>query len=142
MKTELSLEVKHTIPAVRKDVFEAWLNPTLLGKFMIPGKGMESTAKCNATVGGEFEIIMKAGEQEIPHHGEYKVIDRFNTLAFTWVSAYTQPDSLVTLTFKDVAPDATEVILRHENFPSEDSRNSHEGGWAEILEALESVLKS
>jgi uncharacterized protein YndB with AHSA1/START domain len=36
----------------------------------------------DARVGGRFHILMKNDKGEIPHDGEYRVIDRWNKLVF------------------------------------------------------------
>ena len=79
---------------------------------------------------------MAAGDQEIPHRGEYKTIKRYEQLAFTWISDHTMPDSLVTIDFHEEGPNETKITLHHVGFPSEESRNNHEGGWGRILDTL------
>ena len=68
MSKSFELTLTRIIPAARKDVFEAWLDPQALARFMKP---MESMPDCKTEVdpreGGNFLIIMMAGEQEIPH---------------------------------------------------------------------------
>ncbi len=93
-------------------------------------------AKVDPKVGGQFLIMMRVPEVgDLPHTGEYRVIDRATQLAFTWVSQNSQEDSVVTL---DFAPKngGTDLTLRHVRFPSEQSRDDHNGGWSRILDAL------
>lgn len=135
--SEFETTVKKTIPAPRKAVFEAWLDPKALGKFMTPGPGMTvPRAETDPKVGGRYVIVMQAGDQEIPHEGEYKVIDRYERLQFSWKSPYSTHDQLVTLTFVEVSERETELTLHHQGFDSEESRDNHEKGWGAILEAL------
>ncbi len=47
---------------------------------------------------------------------------------------------MVTISFKSVDGDNTLVELVHLRFPDEESRANHEGGWANILDALSSVV--
>lgn len=135
--TELSLEITRHIPHPPEQVFDAWLNPDMLAKFMVPGEGVTiAEANVDATVGGQFLIMMRVPQVgDLPHTGEYRVIDRPNQLAFTWVSQNSQEDSVVTLDFahKD---GGTDLTLRHVRFPSEQSRDDHNGGWSRILNAL------
>lgn len=133
----LDLSITKTIPAPAKDVFEAWLDPKALAAFIRPAPNMEAPkVEVDAREGGTFSIVMKAGDQELPHSGEYKTIDPHRTIAFTWVSSYTIPDSLVTLTFEAVDDKTTKLTLRHEGFPNEESRNNHQGGWGTICDLL------
>ena len=138
--TDLSLQIERTINATPKEVFEAWLNPDMLRKFMIPGEGMTVPRASNdPKEGGRFEIIMQGGENEIPHAGTYREISPHDRIVFSWESPYSVDDSTVTL---DFAPDgdATKLTLTHVRFPDEDSRNNHEGGWGQILSALDAAL--
>ena len=139
--SELSLEISHQMPFPPDRVFDAWLNPDMLAKFMIPGPGMQvPSAQSDATVGGRFRIIMRTPENDdLPHEGEYLVIDRPNRLQFTWNSPYSQDDSTVTLDFSE-QDGGTLVKLHHIRFPSEESRDNHEGGWTMILQALAEAL--
>lgn len=138
---DLTLTCTRTIPAAPEAVFDAWLNPATIAKFMTPGPGMSvPKAETDARVGGRFDIVMKAGDQEIPHWGLYRELDRPNRIVFTWNSPFTtDEDSTVTLTFAP-ADGGTDVTLHHVRFPSEESRDNHEGGWTHILATLEDAL--
>jgi uncharacterized protein YndB with AHSA1/START domain len=139
--SNLELSITQTIPAARKDLFEAWLSADTLKKFMCPMEGVTvPTAEADPTVGGNFLVVMKVGDKELPHRGEYKTIDRYDTLAFTWISNHTQAGSLVTITFKELSDSETELTLHHVGFPSEESRNDHKGGWTEIVSKLGRVF--
>ncbi|KAJ54479.1 hypothetical protein ACMU_17370 [Actibacterium mucosum KCTC 23349] len=139
--TELSLEVTRSLPYPPERVFDAWLDPAMLAKFMVPGPGMSvPEAQSEAKVGGRFRIIMRTPDaNDLPHEGEYLEIDRASRLQFTWNSPFSQDDSTVTL---NLTPDGDGTMLRltHVRFPDEESRNNHQGGWTLILEALEGAL--
>ncbi len=138
--TDLSLTVERTIKAPQQDVFNAWLNPDMLRKFMTPGPGMTVPSASNdPKTGGKFDIIMMAGDSEIPHSGTYKEINPHDLIVFTWVSPYSVDDSTVTLRFAPVE-DGTHVTLTHIRFADAETRDNHEGGWTGILAALDTVL--
>jgi len=135
------LTISKMIPASVETTFDAWLDPLALAKFIKPMDGMaDCTVEVDATEGGSFLIVMKAGDKEMPHRGEYKTIQRFEKIVFTWISDHTGPDSVVTLTFKECGPNETELTLHHDGLPSEESRNNHEGGWTAIMEQLTGVV--
>lgn len=140
MTNELTLKVTQKVPASPERVFDAWLQPEMLSRFMItgPGAGVKS-AKTDPRKGGKYEIVMTNEMGEIPHWGEYREIDRPNRLVFTWNSPHAAPDSLVTLTFEP-SGDETLVTLVHEKFPSEGSRDGHTKGWTCILATLAEKL--
>lgn len=137
--TDLSLTVSRNISAPAETVFNAWLDPAMLAKFMAPGPGMSvPTAKTDPVEGGRFDIVMKAGDNEIPHSGTYKEISPHSRLVFTWESPFSVPDSTVTIDLVE-ANGGTDVTLTHVKFPDEENRNNHEGGWAAILANLDQI---
>jgi len=138
---ELSMETSRVIAAPRERVFDAWLDPEMLARFMMPKPGMSiPEARSDAREGGRFRIVMRAGDQDMPHEGTYKEINRPNRLSFTWEGPFsTVEDSTVTLDFDEVQ-DGTKVTLRHVRFVDEESRESHKSGWAGILQALDEAL--
>ncbi len=138
--TDLTLMVERTIKAPPKDVFDAWLNPDMLRKFMRPGPGMTTPeASTDPKEGGRFDLVMKAGDDEIPHAGTYQEIKPHSRIKFTWESPFSADGSVVTLDFAP-AGDGTHVTLTHERFVSEESRDNHNGGWTAILEALDETF--
>ena len=138
--TPLHLTVERTVAATPEAVFDAWLSPDMLRRFMCPGPGM-STPKADADprVGGRFDLIMTDGETDMPHGGVYKVIDRPNRLVFSWESPFSAENSEVDITFEP-APDGTLVRLTHTRFATQESRDNHERGWAAILEKLSAEI--
>ena len=140
--TDLTLTVERTIKAAQTDVFNAWLNPEMLRKFMMPAAGMSVPKASNdPKEGGRFEIIMSAGENEIPHSGTYREITPHERIVFTWESPYSVDESTVTLTF-DPTDDGTHVTLTHVRFADEQTRDNHQGGWVGILETLDATLNA
>ena len=87
--TDLTLNISRKINAPAEAVFNAWLNPEMLARFMTPGPNMTvPSAKSDACEGGRFEIIMRAGDQDLPHAGTYKTITPHSRIQFTWESPY------------------------------------------------------
>jgi uncharacterized protein YndB with AHSA1/START domain/DNA-binding HxlR family transcriptional regulator len=137
---ELIIKVSRTIKAPMKSVYNAWLDPTMLAKFMIAGEGMTvPRAETDAREGGRFSIIMAAGDQELPHSGEYQKLEPFSKIKFTWESPFSVEGSTVTLNFTEV-DEGTYIELVHVKFLDEESRNNHELGWVAILKQLAAAL--
>lgn len=139
---DLTLTVSRTFDAPSEKVFDAWLNPEMLTRFMTPGDDVSvPSATVDPVEGGEFEVIMKVGDKEIPHSGVYKAIDRHRRLVFTWESPHSIDGSTVTVEFAP-AEKGTEVTLTQVSFSSEDSRDGHTEGWTAILAALGDALET
>jgi uncharacterized protein YndB with AHSA1/START domain len=138
--SDLTLTVEQRVAATPERVFDAWLDPAMIRRFMLtgPASGVKKVAT-DARVGGRFDIVMTNEMGEIPHWGEYREIDRPRRLVFTWNSPHAAPDSLVTLSFEAV-DGQTRVTLVHEVFPSEASRDGHAKGWTAILGCLADTL--
>lgn len=138
----LTLKLSRVIQAPIEKVFNAWLNPQMLAKFMIPAAGMPSPiVSLDAQPGGEFSILMQVGDQQLPHGGKYLTIDPVSCIVFTWESGHSIDGSQVTLNFS-VAGEATLVELTQVKFYDEEARSAHQSGWSSILEHLQQVLNT
>lgn len=134
---ELKLETSRVIAAPREALYDAWLDPAMLARFMRPGENMSvPEATTDPKVGGRFRVVMRAGDNDMPHEGSYVTLDRPNRLEFTWEShASTIEGSTVSIDFDEVEG-GTRVSLTHVRFPTEEIRDNHKGGWTSILAAL------
>lgn len=141
--SDLTLTVRKTIAAAAEDVFNAWLDPDMIKRFMIPMEGASiSEATVDAREGGEFAFTFMAGDEAIPHKGTYKEITRHSRLVFSWISPFSADGSTVTLTFTPKGEAETDVELFHEKFLNEDSVASHTSGWTSILDTLANTVSS
>ena len=139
---ELSVNISKIIHAPIEKVFDAWLNPETLSKFM---RGMPNMAESDVEIdgreGGRFTIIMRLDDEKIPHTGEYLKISRPDKLVFTWKSQYSVVDnSTVTLDFTKIDDNTTNISLSHLRFIDEEARSGHEEGWSNILDKLSEIM--
>jgi uncharacterized protein YndB with AHSA1/START domain len=139
---ELELKVSRRIPAPRETVFNAWLSPDLMAKFMQPSTTRvgPSTVENDPVRGGRFSILMRTPEKDVPHAGTYLAIDPHSHLSFTWESPHSLDDSVVSIDFAEPEPGVTDVTLRQVKFRSEQARDGHTQGWTLILQCLEETL--
>jgi uncharacterized protein YndB with AHSA1/START domain len=140
--TELSVNINKKIHAPIEKVFDAWLNPKMVSKFM---RGMpdmaETDVEIDARQGGRFTFIMHLGDEKIPHTGKYLEISRPDKLVFTWESQYSVVDnSTVTLNFTKIDDNITNISLTHVKFIDEEARSGHEEGWGNVLDKLNEVM--
>ena len=134
---ELKVNITRIIKAPINSVFDAWLDPEKLSLFMLPMSEMRTSIVTNdPREQGEFSIIMRLGDEEMPHTGRYLKIERPYNLSFTWASQASLDDSVVTLVFIKLTDNQTEINLTHTKFINEERRSNHERGWSRILEAL------
>lgn len=132
---ELELTVTRKIAASREKIFNAWLSPAMLVKFMqTPSADIApSKVQTDPVKGGRFSIIMVTPEREVPHAGTYLEIDPYSRLAFTWGSPHSPDDSVVTIDLAELDPGTTEITLKQVKFHNEEARNGHMKGWQAIL---------
>lgn len=138
---DLTLSVSKTINAPIEKVFNAWLDPKMLAQFILPMPGMPQPKVENEPVqSGRFTIVMRVGDSDILHTGEYLEVIRPSKLVFSWISPYSIDGSTVTINFSQASDDKTNVELTHVRFIDEEARSNHEAGWANILEALNETM--
>lgn len=132
---DLTLTVSRLIPAPRERVFDAWLDPKMMARFMtgMPGTTVPRV-ETDPRVGGRFLVVMR-DDKDIPHEGVYREIARPERLAFTWESPHSVEGSTVTLAFAE-AEGGTLVTLTQVRFFDEARRDGHRAGWSYILDRL------
>jgi uncharacterized protein YndB with AHSA1/START domain len=136
-----TLTLERIVPAPPRAVFEAWLDPTALARFMCPAAGSRVGAvEVDARVGGAFLIVMLIGDTERPHRGEYLEITPHSRLAFTWRSHAAGEGSRVTLRFEPLGDDQTRLTLEHVGLDGIEARRQHDLGWTAILGALAAAV--
>ena len=137
---DMSVTVTRRINQPATKIFDAWLDPKMMAKYMVPSDEFTVPhAEIDARVGGRFSFIVKK-DKENSHAGTYLAIDRYSKIAFTWESPFSAEGSMVTLTFTPVEGGATEVELTHVKFLSEGSRDGHAKVWTTILATLEQLV--
>jgi uncharacterized protein YndB with AHSA1/START domain len=139
--TDLTLTINRTINASPKALYDAWLDPATIRRFMAGGSDQTVTeARTDPRVGGDFRVVMSS-DKEIVHQGIYKDLVPHSLIRFTWESPYSPADSEVTIRLVPMAG-GTEVTLTQVKFLSEGARDGHKGGWTLILERLATTLQT
>lgn len=132
----------YSYPADR--VFDAWLDPKMIGRFMFGSHLRDEKVvhlRTDAHVGGTFSFLVTRQGQRIDHIGRYEVIERPHKLVFTWSIAPEAIDaSRVTV---EIVPRgaACELTLSHELAPGwEDYAERTKGGWTRMTDELDEAL--
>lgn len=134
--------IKRVFPCGKRQLFDAWSRPELMMKWFFASQdaAASSTVKSSFTVGGHYEVVMHLPAGDYRHFGAYRAIHRYYHISFTWNSHLVQ-GSIVELDLRELSPNRTELTLRHTQFPSEEVRGKHEGGWSRCLENLEKYVQ-
>jgi uncharacterized protein YndB with AHSA1/START domain len=143
-QANLVLMVRRTINASAERLFDAWTRPELMKQWFRGSEMSTPVAETDLRVDGAWQIVMKKSDgKAYPHHGHYKVVDRPNKLVFTW-NPFEAADygTTVTLIFKKISENVTELTLIHEGFRDEEMKTGHDRGWNACLDTLEQWLKA
>ncbi|HKB91849.1 MAG TPA: SRPBCC family protein [Opitutaceae bacterium] len=133
---------RFTVPAER--VFDAWLDVTLIGRWMFgPAVRDERIVRIalEPHVGGKFSFVVNRQGTEVDHVGEYLEIDRPRLLVFTWTTRDSLPDTSRVIV--EIAPldRGCEVKVTHVMAPGwEPFVDKAAGGWTKMLTALERMF--
>jgi len=138
------VRVNHRFPASAEAVFDAWLDPELIGKWMFgPAVRDEQVVRTliDPRVGGAFSFVVRRQGKEISHLGEYLTIERPHRLVFTWTTADSLPaTSRVTIEILSLE-NQCELTLTHEIQPERlDYAARMEESWSKMLNVLEAAL--
>jgi uncharacterized protein YndB with AHSA1/START domain len=140
----VKVSVTRRFDASPERVFDAWLDPGMIGKWMFgPALREEEVLRivADARVGGSFSFLVRRQGQEIDHVGKYREIDRPRRLIFTWgIAGESEDESLVII---EIVPQETgaELTLTHEMGAKwADYAGRTEAGWTKMLEALAATL--
>jgi len=115
-----SLQIKRFINAPRDRVYHAWTDVRVGGKY-------------------RWDLINQEGE-DMTVFGEYRELVPGKKIVFTWQwdddDVWENRTSIVTVELSD-RDGGTELLLKHEQLPSEESRDRHNEGWNSVLDRLE-----
>lgn len=133
-----SIEVQKSFPVMSQMIYDAWLDPNSIKVWFSPGMGVKvPNPQLHTYEGGDFQFDMENDGELYRHEGVYKTLDRPNKIQFTWKSNNTNnKDTLVTIDIKSIDEKNSELTLKHEDLPSEESADSHKAGWSRILDCL------
>jgi uncharacterized protein YndB with AHSA1/START domain len=147
--SDLKLQIHRTYKATPQAIFEAWIQPELIQQWF--GGCSSSTfvgASTDPRLGGAYSLSMEGPSPSDPGtsrlavaSGIYTAFEPGKLLAFTWNGSW-QPDeeSLVTISLNPVEG-GTELLLTHERFLTEASRDGHNRGWIGGLDGMDKLFE-
>jgi uncharacterized protein YndB with AHSA1/START domain len=139
-----SLQIKRFIKAAPDRVYAAWSDPVQLKEWWGPEGVRTRSLVADVRVGGKFrwDLTSPQGE-EMSAFGEYRELIPGEKIVFTWKwdddENWTTHNSIVTVELFD-RDGGTELLFKHEQLPSEESRDRHNEGWNSILDRLGKFL--
>lgn len=138
------IRIERRLAASPERVFDAWLDPTMIGRFMFGAHLRDEqvvSLSNEARVGGVFHYKVTRGGVLIDHTGTYRALDRPRRIVFTWGVDAEQGDlSVVTI---DLAPDGDGCLLTltHRLDPDwAEYAERTQAGWTKIVGDLAAAL--
>jgi uncharacterized protein YndB with AHSA1/START domain len=123
-------------------VFDAFLDPALAGRFMFATPtGHMTKVEIDPRVGGSFTFVDRRDGRDVSHVGTYLEIERPRRLVFSFAvgGASSDPDR-VTIEIVALAT-GCELTLTHEMKPEwAEYADRTEAGWGMILQGLETAI--
>lgn len=129
-----SLQISRTFAAPPDRVWQAFTDPKALAAWFWP-KRLNTSAEIDLRPGGRYRI-MGSG---MAVSGEYVSVEVPTRLVFTWRWDGEDAETLVTLELS-AAGDGTDVVLIHDQFVDEPTRDEHAQGWSDCLDRLPAWL--
>jgi len=139
--TAPSLTLVRRIKAPPEKVFAAFTQPQHILHWWGPDAGPTLHAECDLRVGGRFRVVFETLDgTRYENQGEYLEIEPAARLVMRWCwSATPHLRSRVTVVLRAIDI-GTELVLVHDQFVDEATRDQHRWGWNGTLEKLERWL--
>ena len=140
-----SLVVCRTFDAPVARVFDAWLSPDALRRFLVGVDQKVLDVKVDPRVGGSYSITWDTPDGPWTVGGVYSEIVKNGRIVCTWMWEEDEEtgvhESLLTLEFHALSPTKTELVLTHTKLRNQESRDGHAKGWTSIVDKLAEVIE-
>jgi len=145
-----AMRITREIAAPADRVYEAWVDPEMLIRWIGPERYIATRADVDPRVGGGADIrgIKEDGTAGIFNWDFVEMVPNERlVLSFAFADREEEPDahrSLLTLEFREQAPDRTELTLVHERLEAGSPQDAAgvTTGWGQVLGRLVTYLES
>jgi uncharacterized protein YndB with AHSA1/START domain len=134
-----AITVKHRFAASAERVYDAWLDPEKMRRFLYTtATGEIVRCDVDARVGGQYTIVDRRNGEDVLHEGTYLELERPRRIVFTLrVPKYSPDADRVTIEIKPLAQ-GCELTLTTQT--AEEWAEDTQRGWAMILDVLDETL--
>jgi uncharacterized protein YndB with AHSA1/START domain len=139
------LVVKRRFKAPVEKLYAAWTDAEQMKRWFAPGDMSVPSAEADVVIGGRYRVKMSESGSDCEFHttaGVYREVIPNQRLVFTWQWEGSELETVVTLEFKSLSANETELTLTHEGFDSEDTRDKHAQGWEGCLAKLDNFVNA
>lgn len=137
------LTIRRVLNAPCDLVFEVWTTAEHVSRWWRPKDFLVDEAQWDFREGGAWRVVMSSPERAgVGSRGVFREIDRPRRIVLTFRWDHSQgdyADTLITVTFEPQG-EKTLLTFHHAPFESVEQRDSHDGGWSSVLDAVETYL--
>jgi len=145
--SEPSVVLVRRMGASATDVYNAWVDPVLIARWMKPGPEWAVMAEIAARVGSLCSIVSIDGDgKSHTISGVYRELSPGRRIFLTWI--YSGPltqlaakETLLAIEFRSVEPDVTQVTLTHTRLVSEFERDYYRENWTAALDRMQDMFE-
>ncbi|MFL5238717.1 MAG: SRPBCC domain-containing protein [Rhizomicrobium sp.] len=138
------LTVMRTFDAPRDTVWAAWIDFNHAAHFDGPPGHPMKSMRSDLRVGGQWRNVMRYEGKELPQGGIYREIKVPEVLSFTFAwetdGGTKGVETLVTVSFEEIALAKTRLTSQQGVFPTTQTRDGHRQGWNRALDAFTQFL--
>ena len=131
------------LPAPPATIFEMMTEPAELARWWGPRGFTTPEVELDLAVGGAYRLNMQPPDGDLFHlAGEFQEIDPPRRLVYTFRWEEPTADDVPTVVTLELMAhgDATEVLLTHGTFATDERVSLHRDGWTDSFEKLAEVL--
>lgn len=140
-----SITVVRSFAAPVDEVFEAWTDPTLMLRWLAPGRCTVEEATADPRPGGSYRFVVRdpVGGRHVTS-GEYREVVPGRRLVKTWVyeggPEVARYPTLLTVEFRATGPRSTEITLVQDQLLTVGDREGNREGWRLCFDKLDALL--
>jgi uncharacterized protein YndB with AHSA1/START domain len=141
-----SITVRRLISANQECVFNAFRDPKLLSQWFTPNADISvEVLAFDFSAQGTFRLRYTMPDGTYPIiGGAYEIIEKPHRIVFSWV--WEEPDIHANISTRVVVQlvkknERTEVVINHQQLPSQDACNRYEKGWEGMLGQLQNMTE-
>jgi uncharacterized protein YndB with AHSA1/START domain len=133
------LTIKHHFAAAAERVYEAWLDPEQVRRFLFTtATGEIVRCEIDARRGGKYVIVDRRNGEDVLHEGNYVELERPTRIVFTLrVPKYSSDEDRVRI---ELHPRAHGCDLTLRTRTSDEWKDDTQRGWAMMLDVLDEIL--
>lgn len=143
--TAQTLRMTRTFPASPERVFNAWIDPAMIRRWMSGDGYVVTEVEVDARVGGPYRIVVEGPDGAHITTGEFRALDTGKRLEMTWCyegphTEFADAETILTVHFKPIAENATEIILIHSKLATDSIKKGYEEGWASCMSGMHAIF--